>query len=42
MLRRFSAQFLAGLQPGRHTLRYYMVDSRGRRSNLRSEVVTIQ
>jgi len=42
VLRRFASQFLTGLTPGNHTLRYWLVDSHGRRSNARSEVITIR
>jgi len=42
LLRRFSAQFLRGLRPGRNVLRYWLEDAQGRRSNVRREVVTIR
>jgi len=41
-LRQFAASYLAGLARGRHTLNYWLQDSTGRRSNVRTETITIQ
>lgn len=41
VLRTLPAEFLIGLAPGTHTLNYWLQDSEGRKSNLRSEELII-